>query len=70
MKNSYLSPGTHVVYMQRVSEFWGQGSVACSEDTNCFSSVRGVIRSKYGDIILLCTVTVAFCMLLAFSASS
>lgn len=59
-----------MVCMQRMSEFWGQGCVACSEDTNSIlSNVRGLIRSKYGDIVLLCIVTVAFCILLAFSAT-
>ena len=59
-----------MVCMQRMSEFWGQGCVACGEDTNSIlSSVRGLIRSKYGDIILLGTLTVAFCMLLAFSTT-
>lgn len=58
------------MYMQRVSEFWGQGRDASSEDANStLSSLGGLIRSKYGDIILLGTVTVAFCMLLAFSAT-
>ncbi|NTV27377.1 MAG: hypothetical protein HGA93_01665 [Methanothrix sp.] len=56
--------------MQQVSEFGGQGSVAGEDANSILSSLRGLIRSKYGDIILLCTVTVAFCMLLALSASS
>jgi hypothetical protein len=56
--------------MQRVSEFGGQGSIAGEDTNSIFSGLRGLIRSKYGDIILLCTVTVAFSMLLAFSASS
>ncbi len=56
--------------MQRVSEFWGQGSEVGDEETNSIlSSIRALMHSKYGDVILLCTVTVAFCMLLAFSAS-
>ena len=48
----------------------GTGSIEGVGANSILSGVRGLIRSKYGDIILLCTVTVAFCMLLAFSASS
>ena len=51
------------MYMQRVSEFGGAGEYAGVDANSILSSVRGLIRSKYGDIILLCTVTVAFCIL-------
>ena len=44
------------MYMQRVSEFGGQGSVAGVDTNSILSSLRGLTRSKYGDIILLCTV--------------
>jgi hypothetical protein len=56
--------------MQQVNEFWGQGSEACDEDANAiFTGLRGLMRNKYGDIILLFSLAVAFCMLLAISAT-
>jgi len=55
---------------QQVNEFWGQGSEACDEDANkILSGLKGLMHNKYSDIILLCSMTAAFCMLLAFSAT-
>jgi hypothetical protein len=40
------------------------------EDKNgILSGLKGLMHNKYGDIILLCSVTVAFGMLLAVSAA-
>lgn len=40
------------------------------EDTNCIlSGLKDLMHNKYSDIILLCSVTVAFGMLLAASAT-
>jgi hypothetical protein len=40
------------------------------EDTNyILSGLKDLMHNKYGDIILLCSVTVAFGMLLAASAT-
>jgi hypothetical protein len=59
-----------VCYMQRVSGVLGQGQEDGNEDTNgILSGLKGLMHNKYGDIILLCSVTVAFGMLLAVSAS-
>jgi hypothetical protein len=55
--------------MQRVDEFWGQGNEPWDGDANnILSGVRRLLHNKYSDIILLCSVIVAFCMLLFFSA--
>jgi hypothetical protein len=57
--------------MQRVSGVWEQSQEDGYEDTNCIlSGLKGLMHNKYGDIILLCGVTVAFGMLLAVSAAS
>jgi len=56
--------------MQRMSGVLGQGQVDGNEDTNgILSGLKDLMHNKYGDIILLCSVTVAFGMLLAVSAS-
>jgi len=56
--------------MQRVSGVLEQSSVDGNEDTNgILSCLKGLMHNKYGDIILLCSVTVAFGMLLAASAA-
>jgi hypothetical protein len=59
-----------VCYMQRVSGVLEQSREDEKEDTNgILSSLKGLMHNKYGDIILLCSVTVAFGMLLAVSAA-
>jgi endonuclease V-like protein UPF0215 family len=59
-----------VCYMQRVSGVLEQSRVDGNEDTNgILSSLKRLMHNKYGDIILLCSVTVAFGMLLAVSAA-
>jgi hypothetical protein len=56
--------------MQRVSGVLGQGQEDWNENENgILSGLKDLIHNKYGDIILLCSVTVAFGMLLAVSAS-
>jgi hypothetical protein len=70
VKNSYLNAGGQVFYMQRVSGVLGQNQEDGYEDDDCMlSSLKELMHNKYGDIILLCSVTVAFGMLLAVSAS-
>ncbi len=55
--------------MQRMSGVMEQNQKSGCEDTNCIlSGLMGLLHDKYGDIILLCSVTVAFGMLLAVSA--
>ena len=62
---------SQVGYMQRVSGVSGQDMVDGDEGANCMlSRLKGLMRSKYGDVILLCSVTIAFGMLLALSAAS
>jgi len=59
-----------VCYMQRVSGVLEQSRVDGYEDKNgILSGLKGLMHNKYGDIILLCSVTVAFGMLLAVSAA-
>ncbi len=59
----------HVCYMQKVSGVLGQSREDGYEDTNgILSGLKELMHNKYGDIILLCSVTVAFGMLLAVSA--
>ena len=56
-------------YMQRVGGVL-ESRVDGHEDTNCIlSGLKDLMHNKYGDIILLCSVTVAFGMLLAASAT-
>ena len=56
--------------MQRMSGVLEQSRVGGYEDTNgILSGLKGLMHNKYGDIILLCSVTVAFGMLLAVSAA-
>jgi hypothetical protein len=56
--------------MQRVSGVLGQNQEDGYEDDSCLlSCLKQLMHNKYGDIILLCSVTVAFGMLLAVSAS-
>lgn len=56
--------------MQRVSGVLGQNQEDGYEDDDCIlSGLKELMHNKYGDIILLCSVTVAFGMLLAVSAS-
>jgi hypothetical protein len=55
--------------MQRMSGVSGQSREDGYEDTNgILSGLKELMHNKYGDIILLCMVTVAFGMLLAVSA--
>jgi hypothetical protein len=59
-----------VCYMQRMSGVLEQSRGDGSEDTNgILSGLKELMHNKYGDIILLCSVTVAFGMLLAVSAA-
>jgi hypothetical protein len=59
-----------VCYMQRVSGVLGQSREDGYEDTNgILSGLKGLMHNKYGDIILLCGVTLAFGMLLAVSST-
>jgi len=59
-----------VCYMQRASGVLEQSLQDGYEDTNSIlSGLKGLMHNKYGDIILLCSVTVAFGMLLAISAA-
>ena len=59
-----------VCYMQRMSGVLEQSREDGYEDTNCIlSGLKELMHNKYGDIILLCSVTVAFGMLLAVSAA-
>jgi len=57
--------------MSRASGVWGQGS----EDTydkdkiSILSRLKRLMNHKYGDIIILVTMTAAFGMLLAISAN-
>ncbi|MFZ2470486.1 MAG: hypothetical protein WAW52_00955 [Methanothrix sp.] len=56
--------------MQKMSGAMEQSQEDRNEDTNCIlSGLKKLMHNKYGDIILLCSVTVAFGMLLAVSAS-
>jgi hypothetical protein len=56
--------------MQRVSGVSGQDMVDGDEGAKCMlSRLKGLMRSKYGDVILLCSVTLAFGMLLVLSAT-
>jgi len=56
--------------MQRVSGVLEQSLQDGYEDTNSIlSGLKGLMHNKYGDVILLCSVTVAFGMLLAISAA-
>ena len=43
--------------------------LADEDANNILSGLKGLMHNKYSDIILLCSVTAAFCMLLAFSAT-
>jgi hypothetical protein len=62
---------TKVSYMQRVSGVLEQCREGGYENTDCIlSGLKDLMQNKYGDIILLCSVTVAFGMLLAASAAS
>ena len=55
--------------MQKVSGVLGQSREDGYEGTNgILSGLKELMHNKYGDIILLCSVTVAFGMLLAVSA--
>jgi hypothetical protein len=59
-----------VCYMQKMSGVMEQSQEDRYEDTNSIlSSLMELMHNKYGDIILLCSVTVAFGMLLAVSAA-
>jgi hypothetical protein len=56
--------------MQKVSGVLGQSREDEYEDANgILSGLKELMHNKYGDIILLCSVTVAFGMLLAVSAA-
>jgi hypothetical protein len=55
--------------MQRARGVLGQSREDGYEETDCIlSGLKELMHNKYGDIILLCSVTVAFGMLLAVSA--
>ncbi len=57
--------------MQKMSGVMGQSLDGGCEETECIlSGLRGLMQNKHGDIILLCSVIVAFGMLLAASAAS
>jgi len=57
--------------MQQMIEIWGQGSELGDGGQNgILLGLSRIMHGKYGDVILLCTVMLAFVMLLAFSASS
>ena len=59
-----------VCSMQEVSGVLGQNQECGCNESNCIiSSLKELMHSKYSDIILLCSVVVAFGMLLAVSAS-
>lgn len=56
--------------MQQTSEIWGQGiEVGVEGQNQSFQGLRRLMQGKYADVILLCTVMMAFFMLLAFSVS-
>jgi hypothetical protein len=56
--------------MQRMNGVLGENQEDGYEDDGCIlSGLKELLHNKYGDIILLCSVTVAFGMLLAVSAS-
>ncbi|MFZ3148828.1 MAG: hypothetical protein WA137_07280 [Methanothrix sp.] len=56
--------------MQKMSGVMEQSQEDRNEDTNrIMSRLMELMHNKYGDIILLCSVTLAFGMLLAVSAS-
>jgi len=56
--------------MQRVSGFLKNSQGDRNEDTNgILFSLKELMHNKYGDIILLCSVTAAFGVLLAVSAA-
>ena len=62
---------TKVSYMQKMSEVLGQCQEGGCEKTECIlSDLKELMQNKHGDIILLCSVIVAFGMLLAASAAS
>jgi hypothetical protein len=59
-----------VIYMQRICGVMKPCQEGGCEDTDCIlSGLTGLMHNKYGDVILLCGVTVAFGMLLAVSAA-
>jgi hypothetical protein len=59
-----------VIYMQRISGVMEPCQDGGCKDTDCIlSSLKDLMHNKYGDIILLCSVTIAFGMLLAVSAT-
>jgi hypothetical protein len=69
VKNSYLNAFAQVCLMPRISGALEQDWVDGCKDVNCIlSALRALMQSKYSDIILLCSVTIAFGMLLAVSA--
>ncbi len=56
--------------MQRMNGVLGENQEDGYEDDGCIlSGLKELLHNKYGDIILLCSVTIAFGMLLAVSAS-
>jgi hypothetical protein len=56
--------------MQRVGGVLEKSREDGHEDTNCIlSGLKDLMHNKYCDIILLCSVAVAFGMLLAVSAT-
>jgi hypothetical protein len=60
--------------MHKASGVWGQGSedfedLYDEDKINILSRLKGLMNHKYGDIIILVTMTAAFGMLLAISAN-
>jgi putative copper export protein len=55
--------------MSRVRVVSGEGMV--DGENNCMlSGLRALMQGKYGDIILLCSVMLAFLIMLALSSAS
>jgi hypothetical protein len=58
--------------MHRASGVWGQGSgdIYDKKKISILSRFKRLMNHKYGDIIILATMTIAFGMLLAVSANA
>ena len=58
-------------FMSRVRGASGKCIVDGYVDNDCMlSGLKALMQSKYGDIILLCSVMLAFLIMLALSAAS
>ena len=56
--------------MPRVSGASGKGMVDGSYESDCrLAGLKALMHGKYGDIILLCSVMLAFLVMLALSAA-